>query len=690
MIGLPRRKVDSLRGVGKARALALGRLGLETVEDLLFMVPRYYENWTQAIPISAVQPGEVVCLQGRITGLVERKTRQKGLVITEALLRDDSGDIGLIWFLRVRSGQSSYIRRQLALGQEILVYGRAEQDNRRLVIRNPQWKRPTQLEGNRLIPVYPLTEGITQAQMRNYVGQALRLCRHDIGEFLPENYRRSLSLPERWAAIRGLHRAGSREEADAARRRLAFDELLCLQLALRIRRKQAEKVPGVVHSPDGALVQKFLGGLPYRLTAAQRKVMSEIAADMESPTVMQRLLQGDVGSGKTVVALYALIKSVEAGYQAVMMVPTEILAEQHYRQVVKAVQPLGIKTGLLTGALTDKEKENLRWELAAGQCQLVVGTHALLQPDVDFQRLGLVVIDEQHRFGVAQRQALVQKGNPDVLVMTATPIPRTLALAVYGDLDVSLIDELPPGRKPVDTRWISPADRERVYRFIRRQVEAGHQAYIVYPLVEESEAVTARAASNEVERLRKTSLAGLEIGLLHGQLTAAEKDRVMEDFAAGRLHVLVTTTVIEVGVDVPNASVMVVENAERFGLAQLHQLRGRVGRGSVQAYCLLIGNPSTPSGKQRLHIIRQTNDGFALAEADLKLRGPGELLGTRQSGLSELRIADLVEDLPLLEEAARLARSILASDPDLTAPHHRALREELYRRHAMVWMVGAG
>ncbi|MBI4246908.1 MAG: ATP-dependent DNA helicase RecG, partial [Candidatus Rokubacteria bacterium] len=468
----------------------------------------------------------------------------------------------------------------------------------------------------------------------------------------------------------------------AALRRLAFDDFLYLQLGLAILRSRTTRARGIALNPPGALVGRLVSSLPYRLTAAQERVWGEIRRDMAAPCPMHRLLQGDVGSGKTIVAALAVLTAVEAGYQAAVMAPTEILAEQHFMTFRQLLEPLGVPVTLLTSSLRARERQTRRAALAAGEIPCVVGTHALVQEGVEFRRLGLAVVDEQHRFGVEQRARLRAKGeHPDLLVMTATPIPRTLALTLYGDLDVSVLDELPPGRRPVKTVARTESKRREIYAFLREQIAEGRQVYVVYPLVEESEAVDLKAATDMARRLQQEVFADLTVGLLHGRLSFDEKEAIMRRFKAGEIHLLVSTTVIEVGIDVANASVMLVEHAERFGLSQLHQLRGRVGRGPWKSYCILLhaGNPAEDA-RRRLDAMVDTNDGFRIAEVDLELRGPGEFFGTRQSGLPQFRVADLIRDAAILEDARVEAQAIIAADPDLREAVHRGLRNGLLQR----------
>jgi ATP-dependent DNA helicase RecG len=537
------------------------------------------------------------------------------------------------------------------------------------------------LHTGRLVAIYGLTRGLTARPMRRLMKRLVDAYVDGLEDPLPDALRAKHHLEPLAQALRAGHFPKTEADYAGARRRLVYDEFLLLQLGLAIRRHRQGRRPGLAMNPPGALARRLLASLPFALTPAQERVWREIRTDMAEPYPMNRLLQGDVGSGKTVVAALAILTAVEAGFQAALMAPTEILAEQHLMTLAALVEPLGVPVALLTNAVKGKARERVLAGVAAGEIACVVGTHALVQETVRFRRLGLAVVDEQHRFGVHQRATLKHKGeSPDVLVMTATPIPRTLALTLYGDLEVSVIDQLPPGRKPVVTKARTASARGRIYRFLREQVDAGRQVYVVCPLVEESEALDLQAATEMAQRLQQEVFVDLRIGLLHGRMPFAEKDRVMRDFKAGAIHILVSTTVIEVGIDVPNASVMLIEHAERFGLSQLHQLRGRVGRGPWKSYCILLSGASSPDAKLRLEAMTATNDGFKIAEADLSQRGPGDFFGTRQSGLPEFRVADLLRDAAALEAARRDAASLVREDPNLLAPEHRALRAALLQR----------
>ena len=571
-------------------------------------------------------------------------------------------------------------------GRRLVLHGKVKLHRARTTIQVQDWEvvevgDDERLHTGRLVPVYSTTEGLPQRALRALMSSLVETHVREVAEVLPEGVRMRRQLPALACALRGIHFPETESALTAARRRLAFDDFLFLQLGLAILRSRTTRAQGIALSPPGHLVGRLRASLPYALTPAQERVWREIRDDMAAPHPMHRLLQGDVGSGKTVVAAQAVSTAVEAGYQAAVMAPTEILAEQHFMTFHQLLGPLGIPVVLLTSSLRTREREARRAALAAGDVACAVGTHALVQEGVSFRRLGLAVVDEQHRFGVAHRARLRDKGqHPDLLVMTATPIPRTLALTLYGDLDVSVIDGAPPGRRPVTTVARTEVKRPAIYEFLRGQVGEGRQVYVVCPLVEESEAIDLKAATDMAHRLQEV-FPDLGVGLLHGRLRFEDKDAVMRRFKAGEIHILVSTTVIEVGIDVPNASVMLIEQAERFGLSQLHQLRGRVGRGPWKSYCILLTAPRLGDDAQRrIDAMVATGDGFRLAEIDLELRGPGEFFGTRQSGLPEFRVADLLRDGTVLEEARREAVAIVGADPELRDREHRGLREGLLAR----------
>jgi ATP-dependent DNA helicase RecG len=688
----PGTPLQFLRGVGPQRARQLERLGLRTVEDALFHVPRRHEDRTQFTPLARLQPGAVATCAATVAGVSPPPPRSRAPFV--AYLRDASGYGRAHWF---RAG--AYHARVLRKGQRLILTGKVDRFGGHVSLQHPDFEPVEDGDGGetihhgRLVPVYPGTEGLRDRPLRTLMWRVVQDHAAQVADPLPSAVRARRRLAELPAALRAAHFPASEAERASGHRRLAFEDFLFLQLGLAILRSRTARARGIAIDPPGALVARLRAGLPFTLTAAQERVWAEIRRDLAAPHPMHRLLQGDVGSGKTVVAALAVLTAVEAGYQAAVMAPTEILAEQHLLTFQALLAPLGVPVTLLTSSLKPRERTARRAALAAGEIACVVGTHALVQEGVEFRRLGLAVVDEQHRFGVQQRARLRGKGEqPDVLVMTATPIPRTLALTLYGDLDVSVLDALPPGRQPVKTVSRPEGKRAEIYAFLRGQVAAGRQVYVVYPLVEESEATDLRAATDMARRLQESVFPDLTVGLIHGRLPVDAKDAIMRRFKAGEIHVLVSTTVIEVGIDVPNASVMLIEHAERFGLSQLHQLRGRVGRGPWKSFCILLtaGRPSEDA-RRRLDAMEATNDGFRIAEVDLQLRGPGDFFGTRQSGLPEFRVADLLRDAALLEEARTEALAIVAADPDLRAPEHAGLRQALLARwRGRLGLAGVG
>jgi len=669
-----------VKGVGPHRAKQLERKGLVTVGDALFHLPLRHEDRTRFTPLRAIRPGEVVTCAGVVAGISPAPPgrRRQPLVI---LLRDESGyGTATVW-------GRPWVARAVQRGQRMIVHGRGARYKDKVTLQVQEWETvdaadDEPIHAGALVPVYSSTEGLPQQALRSLIWRLVEAHAHDVEETLPDPVRARRRLVPLAEAVRGAHFPASEGERADAVRRLAFDDFLLLQVGLAILRSRTTRQRGVSMRPRGELLGRLRASLPFSLTAAQERVWDDIRRDMAAPYPMHRLLQGDVGSGKTVVAALAVCAAVEAGYQAAVMAPTEILAEQHLATFRRLLEPLGIGVTLLTSGLKGRERSARRAAIAAGEIGCVIGTHALVQEPVEFKRLGLAVVDEQHRFGVHQRARLKGKGErPDVLVMTATPIPRTLALTLYGDLDVSVLDELPPGRKPVRTDARTESRRRQIYDFLRAQIADGRQVYVVYPLVEESELVDLKAATDMAQHLQRDVFPDLTVGLLHGRLASEDKDAIMQSFKAGAIQVLVATTVIEVGIDVPNASVMLIEHAERFGLSQLHQLRGRVGRGPWKSYCILLTSGRLGEDAQRrLAAMVETNDGFKIAEVDLQLRGPGEFFGTRQSGLPEFRVADLLRDTAILEEARREAQAIIAEDAELRSPAHRGLREALLTR----------
>ena len=672
--------VTALPGVGPARAACLARLGLTTVGQLLHYPPRKYLDLRQTARVAALREGRPVTVVGRVGPLHWRPSASDPrLWVGRAFLTDAHGDrLELVWFARAPAGRRrpSRFPVQALSGRWVAASGRPERvPPSGWRIRQPVLEamaepvlepghedaaRVPHLHTGRLVPEYPLTAGLTQRVMRRLVHAALARAEGRVPDPLPARLRAELNLPSKEQALRWLHFPDDPDSWWRARRRLALEELLLLRLASGVRRQRARLGSGWPLEPPGPRVARWLEQLPFAPTAAQRRAMAEIEADLARPHPMQRLLQGDVGSGKTMVAAYALLRAAEQGLQAVLLAPSDILAQQHAATLTGWFEPLGVPVRLLRGATPRPEREALLAELARGEPVVVVGTHALLQPDVAFERLAVVVVDEQHRFGVRQRAALAARPRPPhLLVVSATPIPRTLALCLYGDLDLSVLNELPPGRLPVDTRWVRPARRDEVYRFLRREAEAGRQGYVVFPAIGDGSGDDDAEVLAAARRLADGPLAGLPVGVVHGRMPPGQQAEIMARFRAGEVKVLLATSVVEVGVDVPNASVMVIEGADRFGLAQLHQLRGRVGRSRHQGYCFLIADPTTPAARQRLQLMRTTRDGFALAQADLELRGPGELLGERQAGLPDLSPLAWPHDAGLLEAVERWATRLL-------------------------------
>lgn len=663
--------VQEISGIGASRAQDLANLGVETIRDLLRHYPSRYEDYSQLKTINRLELGERVSLLAKVWEAGGRRTRS-GQTIFQAILSDHTGTLKVTWF------NQAYLSSRIKQGMEILVSGQIDEYLGHLTMTNPQWEEVSdqELTNARIQPIYPLTEGLTQTTMRKAMRRALSMWAQRVPEGLPDGLRLEHGLLTIDRALWGIHLPDSQEHLKASRRRHAFEESLYLQLGLIREKLRWKSKPGVLVTPPEARIRALVDALPYQLTGAQQRSLQEMLADLASGQPMNRLLQGDVGSGKTVVAALLMSLVAESGFQAAMMAPTEILAEQHYQSLAEMFasfpdpQP---SVALLTGNTQGEERERIYQGLADGSLQVVVGTHALIQDEVAFENLALVIIDEQHRFGVEQRGTLREKGdNPHLLVMTATPIPRSLELTVWGHLDVSVLDEMPPGRRPVRTRVYAPRERERAYLQVRAQVEKGRQAFIIYPLVESSDKIDARAAVDEYERLQNAIFPDLRLGLLHGRLHPDEKDAVMKHFVEGELDVLVATSVVEVGIDVPNATVMLVDGAERFGLAQLHQFRGRVGRGEHQSHCILLAQSRSSDAAERLSAMEATNDGFVLAEKDLQMRGPGEFLGTRQSGLPELQMVSYV-DTRMLHRVREVARAILDEDPDLSDPDHKAL-----------------
>jgi len=671
-------KVSSLqylKGIGPRRTKLLAKLGIYDELDLLYHFPRKYEDRSRLKPLSQLVNNETETTSGMIARLEEVMPR-KGLTILKAYLRDGTGQAVAVWY------NQRYLKKKLKPGTEIIVTGKVSYRFGQREIAVTEFEEvdgQDSVNTGRIVPFYPSTEGLNQKVWREVIYQVCLRRLNEIPEIFTEKQLTEFNLLKIDEALRFIHFPPDPETLQRARFRLIFEEFFVLQLALATIRRSSEIVRGgITHTTEETYCKQLLEVLPFKLTGAQERVIREIRSDMEAPKPMQRLIQGDVGSGKTVVAAWTMLKAIGGGYQGVMMAPTEILAQQHYNTLTKWFAPLGVRVALLTGGLSTKEKADLLEGIETGYYQAIVGTHALIQENVSFANTGVIIIDEQHRFGVRQRALLEEKGtNPDVLVMTATPIPRTLAMTLYGDLDISNLDELPPGRKPVVTYCLAERARPKINAFILKHLAAGAQIYVVCPLIEESEVLDIKNVTELAEKLQEL-IKPKKVGLLHGRMANKEKDAIMQEFKEGKIQVLVSTTVIEVGVDVPNATVIIIENAERFGLAQLHQLRGRVGRGDKQSYCLLVTPSNNPTALERLKIMTETNDGFKLAEEDLRLRGPGEFFGNKQHGLPEFRLADLARDGDILVKARRLALQVLKEDPTLDKPEHKNLSSTVW------------
>ncbi|MBR6739028.1 MAG: ATP-dependent DNA helicase RecG [Oscillospiraceae bacterium] len=667
--------VRYLRGVGEARAKSLQKLGITDLESLVSYLPRAYEDRRGEKRIADLIPGETACVRALVASTPKLSRIRKGLDLVKLRVVDESAALELTYF------NQSYLKDSFHTGETYVFYGKVEGSLLRKQMTNPVFEREgLQNVTGRIVPIYPLTAGVGQALLQKAIRQGLDEIGEDLSDALPDEVRSTHKLCHLRYAYENIHFPADDEALSIARRRFAFEELFLLALGLRMLRRERSEVRGT--AIKNADITAFLNSLPFALTGAQMRAVEDCLRDLQSGRAMNRLVQGDVGSGKTMVAAAAIYCAAKNGLQSALMVPTELLAEQHYRSLAPMLENLGIRCALLTASVGAKTRRSILAQLASGEIDLAIGTHALISPDVSYQKLGLVVTDEQHRFGVNQRSALAEKGeHPHLLVMSATPIPRTLALMIYGELDVSVIDELPPGRQPIGTFAVTSSYHPRLYAFLEKLIAEGRQAYVVCPMVAENEELPdeRKAVTAYAEQLQK-ALPSRRIAPIHGRLKAKEKDTLMRAFAAGEIDILVSTTVIEVGVDVPNAAVMLIENAECFGLSQLHQLRGRVGRGKHKSYCILVSDNTGEENKTRLAAMTRTQSGFALAEEDLKLRGPGDFFGQRQHGLPALRVADLSCDMELLYEAQSAAETLLSTDDSLSAyPRLRARIEQLFR-----------
>lgn len=665
-------RIDVVKGIGEKTEKLFAKLNIFTIEELLEHYPRGYETYGEILSVAQLKIGETAVIEASLVAAPVLR-RVRGLTILTCRVRDGSGDIMLTWF------NMPFLKNTLKPGVKYLFRGMISRKNGSLTMEQPKilTKEEYFNRKNLLQPIYPLTQGLTNHAITKAVGQALK--ETDLtGDYLPYELRRDYNLMDRKAALKEIHFPKGEQTMLAARRRIVFDEFFLFSLAMnQLKTQKEKKVSSFVMKPVEEC-RRLVVSLPYQLTNAQKKVWQDLQQDFQSGTVANRLIQGDVGSGKTILAILALLMAVKNGFQGALMVPTEVLAQQHFENVKHALEPFGVHIGLLCGSMTAKEKRAVYEGIKEQNIDIVIGTHALIQEKVEYKRLGLVITDEQHRFGVRQRQQLAEKGEePHILVMSATPIPRTLAIILYGDLDLSVLDELPANRLPIKNCVVNENYRPTAYKFIEKETAKGHQAYIICPMVEESENIEAENVIDYTENLRTMLPPYLVVEYLHGKMKPKEKNEIMERFASGEIQVLVSTTVVEVGVDVKNATVMMIENAERFGLAQLHQLRGRVGRGKDQSYCILMSNAENRETKKRLEIMNQSNDGFFIAGEDLKLRGPGDLFGIRQSGMLEFKMADIFNDAAILKEAALAAGRVSEKDIGLMLKKHTGLKNKL-------------
>lgn len=667
--------IQYIKGVGESRAALLNKLGIFTVEDMLYFFPRFIEDRSNFKKISELKHGETACVKAIAASSVQENKLRKGLTIYSLIIKEGFDAAVVTWF------NNKFVKDAFEIDKPYIFYGKVSIKFGKIELVNPIYEKG---EGNlftgRVVPIYPLTNSLYQKSIQSIAKNCLELLIGKLKEYLPQSIRKEHNLCEINYALSSIHFPNTIEDYNIARYRLVFEEFLLLSLGLLLIRGKRQELKGTPLNNNGYL-NEFLQKLPFKLTNAQEKVINEIHADLNNNKPMSRLVQGDVGSGKTVVAFAAIYTTLKNGYQATMMAPTEILARQHYETATVLFSDYNVV--LLTGSVTGKAKKEALNKIKSGVANIIIGTHSLIEDTVEFERLALVVTDEQHRFGVRQRVALTTKGeSPHVLVMSATPIPRTLALILYGDLDISIVNELPPGRQNVDTFVVDEDKRKRVYDFVSKQIQEGRQAYVVCPLVEESESMDLRAATQLACTLREQVFPGLTVELLHGKMKPKQKDEIMNSFSQGKINILVSTTVIEVGINVPNASIMIVENAERFGLSQLHQLRGRVGRGEYKSYCVLFNCGVGKVTSQRLGTMAKTNDGFLISQKDLELRGPGDFFGTRQHGLPDLKIANIFNDMELLKKAQKAADGLIKKDPNLEQEDNIILRDRLVKMYS--------
>lgn len=672
--------IKYLKGVGERRAAMLSRLGVSDVNALVRLYPRVYEDWSRIKNINEAQIGEICCIKGIVGSPVRKNLIRKGLTLYKTEITDGSGIMGITIF------NSRFAAEKLTEGDEFLFFGRVGGNLYRKEMNSPEIEPA---EGaDRIRPIYPQTHGLNSKIIEKLVRTALTECWDELVDPIPLWLREKYCLMKLPDSLWNIHFPKSPDYLEEARRRLIFEELLILQLGLEKMRSQTQKNAGAIIERDFS--EEYFSHLPFSPTGAQRRAVKEAVRDMMSGRQMNRLLQGDVGSGKTAVAAALVYSAAKNSMQSALMAPTEVLAEQHYKTFLKLFEGCSINVELLTGSDTAAQKRRKKEALKAGEIDLLIGTHAIIQSDVEFKSLALVITDEQHRFGVEQRNALGEKGkNPHLYVMSATPIPRTLALIIYGELDISILDELPPGRQKIETYAVTSELRQRAYNYVKKHLDAGRQGYIICPLVDEGESDTELASAVKyADELQRGDFRGYTVGLMHGKMKSVDKKKVMESFSNGETQLLVSTTVIEVGVDVPNAVIMVIENAERFGLSQLHQLRGRIGRGQYKSTCILITDAKNDTAQRRMKVMETTTDGFKIADEDLRLRGPGEFFGSRQHGLPEMKIADMLEDRSTLEETQRAAKEIMARDPELSSPESTALKNEIQRLFDAVGSAG--